>query len=92
MSETLREVLETLAKVLLRCWIIGFVLIFIWFFGIPTMDEWIYSLFDEYGLSTHELDLIFVGFIGLVRLFVAIFFFIPWLAIWMVLKKTQSTT
>ena len=76
------EFFDTLGKILLRCWIFGFALLFLWtgvaFFG----GDLVYSLHGGmFGLSPHELDLIFYGGIGLLKVLVLLFFFFPWLAI-----------
>ena len=40
-----------------------------------------------FGLSAHELDVIFYCWMGLLKIAVLTFFFIPWLSIKMVLKQ-----
>ena len=91
MNESTRDFFDTLAKVLLRCWIFGFVLLFIWLGAILLMGETIHNLHGPmFGLSNHELDVIFYCGMGLFKLFVIVFFFFPWLAIRLVLRKANG--
>lgn len=91
MSESTRELFDTLAKVLLRCWIFGFVLVMIWFCFYVLLGGVIYGLHGEmFGLSKHDLNVIHYCGMGLVKLFVFVFFFFPWLAIKLVLKKEKG--
>ena len=91
MMESHKQVLETINRILLRCWILGFVLLFI-SLGATLMGETIHSLHGSmFGLSVHELDVIFYCWMGLLKIVVLSFFFIPWLSIKMVLRApTQS--
>ncbi len=43
-----------------------------------------------FGVTSHEFNVIFYGALGMLKLFVLVFFFIPWLSIWLVLKKTNG--
>jgi hypothetical protein len=91
MQESTRNVFETLAQVLLRCWIFGSVLLVIWFGVALLMGDIIHKLHGPmFGITMHEFDVIFYGVLGMLKLFVLVFFFIPWLSIRLVLKKTQG--
>ena len=79
---------DTLAKVLLCCWICGCTLLLIWLGVILMAGDFVHRLHGGmFSLSSHELDLIFYCGMGLLKLFVNVFFFIPWLAITLVLRK-----
>jgi hypothetical protein len=59
MSESVRELFDTLGKVLLRCWIFGFGLLLIWFGFYVLLGDVIHGLHGEiFGLSKHELNVI----------------------------------
>ncbi|MGZ0172868.1 MAG: hypothetical protein ACKVHE_25310 [Planctomycetales bacterium] len=59
MSDSIKELLETAKDVLLRCWIFGFVLLFIWLGAILLMGNLIHDLHGPmFGLTNHELDLL----------------------------------
>ena len=89
MSESTRELFETLANVLLRCWIFGFVLLLVWF-GLYIGDVYHGIHGDMFGLSKHELDLVHYSGMGLFKLLVFVFFLFPWLAVKLVLSKKKG--
>ncbi len=90
MSETTREVFDTLAKVLLRCWIIGFVLQLMLMGAVLSIGETIHDFHAMFGLLNHESDMITCGYAALLKLCVGVFFFIPWLAIRLVVKTPNN--
>ena len=84
------EFFEMLSKVLLRCWIFGFVFVTFWFALYVLAGDFVYRLHGNlFGLSRHELDVIFYCGMGFLKLLVIMFFFFPWLAIWMVSRKQK---
>jgi hypothetical protein len=88
MLDSTKDFFETLARVLLRCWIIGFLLLFFSFAMFMLTGDFIDQIHGNmFGLSAHELDLIIYCGLGMFKLFVFIFFLFPWLAIRMVLRK-----
>ena len=89
MSDVTRELLETTKDVLLRCWIIGFVLLLISLGATLLTGNLVHDLHGSiFGLTKHELDLIFYCLMGILKLIVIACFFIPWLSIKLVLKKS----
>ena len=87
MIDSTRDFFDTLAKVLIRCWIIGVVLLLFSFLVFMLTGEMIDEIHGRmFGLSPHELDLIIYCGLGLFKLFVFILFLFPWLAIRMVLR------
>ena len=88
MSETTRDLFEAFERVLLRCWIIGTILMLFSLVVFLLTGEMIHEIHGRiFGLTSHELDLIMYCGLGFFKLFVFIFFLIPWIAIRMVLKK-----
>ncbi len=80
------DVLEVVAKILLRCWIFGFVLLLIWFGAF--MSGAVHNLHGSmFGLSPHDLGIIHYSGMAFLKLVVICFFFFPWLAIRLVLRK-----
>jgi hypothetical protein len=81
------EFFRTLAKVLLRCWIFGFILLFLWLGAILLGSGLILRPHgDLFELSKHDLDVIAYCGLGLLKLVVLMFFFFPWSAIRLVLR------
>ncbi len=91
MSEATRELFETVAKVLLFCLILGLVLQLTTLGAVLGMGDIIHDLHSAlFGLSSHESDLITAGYSALIKVFTAIFFLIPWVAIRIVLRKPKN--
>ena len=89
MSDSTRELLETTKDVLLRCWMFGFVLLVISLGATLLTGNLVHDLHGSiFGLTKHELDLIFYCLMGILKLIVIACFFIPWLSIKLVLKKS----
>ena len=90
MSTQIAEWLDVVAKILLRCWIFGFLLMMLWAAAFLLGGNIIYDLHGSmFGLSQHDLNVIHYGGIAFVKLCVILFFFFPWLAIKLVLRKRK---
>lgn len=87
MSETTKELLGTLDKVLLRCWIFGLLLNLLLFAAMLTMGEIIHDVHGLIGLSAHESDIFTANYAGLIKALAGFLFFIPWVAVKLVLNK-----
>ena len=82
MSEQNKELIQLVSAVLLRCWIMSFVLLGIGFVGTQFAHDFVADLHASmFGLDTHEVDIIFYCALGLIKLFAIFFFFIPWLSL-----------
>ena len=91
MIDSTRDFFETLAKVLLRCWIFGFVLLLFSFGVLMLTGEIIDDIHGRmFGLTPHELDLIIYCVLGLLKLCVLVLFLMPWVAIKLVLRKEKG--
>jgi hypothetical protein len=89
MSTEITDWLDVVAKILLRCWIFGFVLLFIWF-GV-FLSGAVHGLHGPLmDLSDHDLNVIHYSGMALLKLVVICFFFFPWAAIRLVLRKTKA--
>ncbi len=90
MSAQIAEWLDVVAKVLLRCWILGFLILVIWFAVFMLAPQVIYDVHGPmFGLSAQGLNLIHYCGMGLVKLIVLCFFFAPWVSIRLLLRKVQ---
>ena len=88
MTESTRDFFDTLAKVLIRCWIFGVLLLLFSFVVFMLTGEIIDDIHGKmFGLTAHELDLIIYCGLALHKLFLNLFFLFPWLAIRLVLRK-----
>jgi hypothetical protein len=74
--------LNVAAKILLRCWIFGFLLLMVWIGMFMLASQVIYGLHGGmFGLSPHDLNVIHYSGTAFLKLVVICFFFFPWLAI-----------
>jgi hypothetical protein len=84
-----RVSLDTLSKVLMRCWLLGFALLALWAGLVLLGRDFVYRVHgDMFGLAEHELDLIFYAGMVFTKVLVLVFFFIPWAAIQLLLRRT----
>lgn len=89
MTDTTRDFFDVLARILLRCWVFGFLLLLLW--GGLVLTGSIYKLHGPImQLSRHELELIHYCGLGLFKLLVLTLFFFPWLAIRLILRKKTA--
>jgi hypothetical protein len=88
MSTQTRELLDVVAKILLRCGIFGFLLLLFWFGAVTLAGDLVFAVHGSmFDLGYHELNVIHYCGMGLVKLLVAMFFFAPWAAIRLVLRS-----
>lgn len=91
MTDATRDLLETLAKVLLRCWVIGFALMLFSTVVFLLAGQMVDELHGRwFGVTPHELDLIVYCGLGLLKLLLIVFFVLPWLAIRLTLRGVRS--
>ena len=92
MIDSTRDFFDTLAKVLIRCWLFGVLLLLFSFVIFMLTREIIDDVHGRmFGVTPHELDLIIYCGMGLHKLCVNVFFLFPWLAIRWVLRKDKPT-
>jgi len=85
------EFFDTLAKVLLRSWALGYLMLLVWAGLYLFASEFVYRLQGHlFDLSRHEIDLVFYCGIALTKIILLVFFLFPWLAIRLVLRKTKG--
>ena len=85
------EFFDTLAKVLLRCALFGFLLLLFWFGVILLAEDLVCSVHGRmFGLTPHELKVIHYCGMGLLKLAVGCLFLLPWAAIRLVLRRQSD--
>lgn len=90
MTDSTRDFFDTLAKVLIRCWFLGTLLLLFSFVVFMMTGNIIDDLHGRwFDLTPHELDLIIYCGLGFHKLCVNVFFLFPWLAIRWVLRKEK---
>jgi hypothetical protein len=82
------ELFDTLAKISLRCFVMGYCLLLLWFVLYLYAGDLIYGIGDKsFRLTRHEVDLIIYGGMAFVKCVVLLFFLFPYVAIRWVLRK-----
>ena len=77
MSTQTAESLETIAKILLRCWLFGFLLLLFWWGAITLAGDLALGVHGGmFGLTRPQLNVIHYCGMGLTKLAVGLFFFI----------------
>ena len=91
MMDTTRDFFDTLAKVLIRCWFFGTLLVLFSFVVFMLTGDIIDEIHGKmFGLTSHELDLVIYCGLGFHKLFLNLFFLFPWIAIRLVLRKASG--
>jgi len=86
-SKNMNDPFETLARILLRCFVLGYVLVLLWFavyLNAGDLNNRIGKLFD---LTPHEVGAINYCGMAMMKGTVLIFFLCPYIAIRLVLRK-----
>jgi hypothetical protein len=86
-STNAKDLFDTLAKILLRCFVLGYLLLLLWFVLYVVASGVFYWQAKLFGLTPHEVDLIHYCGMAVVKLIVILFFLFPYLAIRLVSRK-----
>jgi hypothetical protein len=87
-SKAVNELLDALARVLLRCFVLGYALILLWVGVYLAAGNVLYGPANRlFGLTAHEVDLVQYCGIAFVKCLVLLFFLFPYVAIRLVLRK-----
>jgi hypothetical protein len=85
------DLLEAIAKILLQCWIFGFILLLFWWGAVMLAGNLVFGVHGGmFDLTRPQLNVIHYCGMVLTKLAVVLFFFIPWVSIRLVLKKRKA--
>lgn len=93
MSESKKtdELLDVIAKILLRCSIFGFILLLFWWGAITLAGDLVFGVHESmFGIPRPQLKVIHYCGMGFTKLTVGLFFIIPWVSIRLALKTRKS--
>jgi len=85
-SKDVTGLFDTLAKILLRCFVLGYSLLLVWFFVYTLLGDFTIGG-NLFGLTPHDADIINYCGMAVVKCAVVLFFLIPYIAIRLVLRK-----
>ncbi len=87
-SKNANEWFDTLARILLRCFVLGYILLLIWFLLYAFGGEQFFGFWARlFGITQREMDLINFSGIVFMKSLVLVFFLCPYIAIRWVLRK-----
>ena len=82
------EDLEVVARILIRCFIGGILLLMIWFIGFTFFGDCIYELHSKWFLMPRQtFNAIHYAGLAFTKILLILFFLLPYIAIRLVLKK-----
>jgi hypothetical protein len=85
------NLMENLAGILIRCFCLAYALLLIWFVFCLVGGDWGYNLTSQwFKVSKHEYELVCYYGIAFMKICVLTFFFIPYIAIKLVLRKNKK--
>jgi Family of unknown function (DUF6868) len=89
--KTIDEVIEVTAQVLIRCTAIGIIVLLIWWGALELFGDLAYNVHSRTApMSRAQFDIIhYVGML-LTKSAVSLFFFIPYIAIRLVIRKRKQ--
>jgi hypothetical protein len=90
-SRAVDDLLDALAKALVRCFLLGYALLLLWVAAYLAAGNMLFALANRlFGLTAHEVDLIQYCGIAFVKCLVLLFFLFPYIAIRLVLRKRSG--
>jgi len=89
-SNSANEMLEMTGEVLLRCFIMGVIVLFIWWGALALAGDLTYSVHNKIAPMSHQqFDVIhYVGML-MTKVMIFVLFLFPYIAIRLVLKKRR---
>ena len=90
-SASLDEVLSAVAKILLWCFVLGTLALFLWFGFFLAAGDFAYQVHSSmFDLSKHEFDVIWYCGMGLLKLWVFMLFLVPWIGVRLTLRGMRK--
>lgn len=89
--KTIDEVLEVAAQVLIRCTIMGVVVLLIWWGVLEVFGDLAYSIHSRiFPMSRQQFDLVHYTGTLMTKAAVSLLFFLPYIALRLVMKKRKK--
>ena len=83
--------MDTLEKIMIRCFIIGMVFMLIWLFICLIADDWMYGIHSSwFALSKHEFVVVHYCGLMFTKICVFLFFLVPYIACKVCRKKLSQ--
>ena len=87
-SDETNDLLQAVAGILLRCFVLGYLFLLLWFGAYVLAGDLLYRLNGSlFGVTQHEINLMHFFGMALVKLILFVFFLFPYVAIRLVLRN-----
>ena len=84
------NLLDAIAGVLLRCFVLSILLLLVWFVFYIMAGDWAYSIHSRwFEISKHNFDTMCYYGMGIVKITAFLFFLFPYVSIRLVLRKRK---
>lgn len=88
----IRNQLDVIAGILIRCFLGGMVLLMVWFAGFAFAGDWIYQVHSRwFQIPRQSFDAIHYAGMAVTKIAIILFFLLPWIAIKLVSKKGSGS-
>ncbi len=83
---------DTLARVLIRAFLLGAALLVFWFLGFLLAAHWMYAVHSQwFEITRHEFDVIHYCGMGLLKIGILLLFLLPYVSIRLVQRQRKKT-
>jgi hypothetical protein len=90
-SNETNDLLDAIAKILLRCFVLGYLFLLLWFCIYMFAGDMMYRLNRSlFGVTPHEMNLLHLFGMALVKLILFLFFLFPYIAIRWILRNRAA--
>lgn len=89
-KDELNNLLDTAAGILLRCFVLAFCLLLLWFVFYLVAGNWAYSIHSRwFEIDRHNFDLMNYYGMGILKIAGFLFFLFPFVSIKLILRKKK---
>jgi hypothetical protein len=87
-NDELNNLLDAVASVLLRCFLLSFCLLLLWFFFYLAASDWMYSMHSRlFEVERHNFDMVCYYGMGFIKMVGFLFFLFPYVSIKLILRR-----
>jgi len=82
------ECMDAAAGILIRCFLGGALLLFVWFAAYAAAGDWIYQIHSRwFQIPRQTFDAIHYAGMALTKIAIVLFFLLPWIAVRLVSRR-----
>lgn len=89
-KDELNDLLDAVAGILLRCFILSFCLMLLWFVFLLVGRDWVYNIHSKwFEIDRYSFDMMNYYWMGTVKIVSFLFFLLPFISIKLILRKKK---